>query len=79
MPTNENVVPPEELLIAPSESTSIKSNTETELESIVQVPQTQWLVLARNRRVNRDWEALLLRAPENARRCYEDLCNRFLL
>lgn len=79
MPTNENVVPPEELLIVPSESTPIKSNTEAELESRVQVPQTQWLVLARNRRVNRDWEALLLRAPENARRCYEDLCNAPML
>jgi hypothetical protein len=26
-----------------------------------------------NRRVNRDWEALLARAPENTRRCYRDL------
>lgn len=35
---------------------------------------SHWLVVALNRRVNRDWEALLLRAPENTRRCYEDLC-----
>lgn len=33
-----------------------------------------WLVVAKNRRVNRDWEALMLRCPENCRRCYEDLC-----
>lgn len=31
-------------------------------------------MVAKNRRVNRDWEALLSRAPENVRRCYEDLC-----
>ncbi|MFB2983684.1 hypothetical protein [Microseira sp. BLCC-F43] len=34
---------------------------------------TTWLVVAKNRRVNRDWEALVLRCPENCRRCYEDL------
>jgi hypothetical protein len=38
---------------------------------IATVPQ--WLVVAKNRRVNRDWELLLSRAPENASRCYEDL------
>ncbi|BAZ27688.1 hypothetical protein NIES4074_01150 [Cylindrospermum sp. NIES-4074] len=34
-----------------------------------------WLVVAKNRRVNRDWEALMQRYPENCCRCYEDLCN----
>ncbi|WP_414527217.1 hypothetical protein [Nodularia chucula] len=34
-----------------------------------------WLVVAKNRRVNRDWEALMQRYPENCSRCYEDLCN----
>lgn len=32
-----------------------------------------WTVLARNRRVNRTWEALMERAPETTRTCYEHL------
>lgn len=31
-------------------------------------------MVARNRRVNKDWEKLLSLCPENALRCYEDLC-----
>jgi hypothetical protein len=34
-----------------------------------------WLVVTKNKRVNRDWEALIQRYPENCIRCYEDLCN----
>ena len=32
-----------------------------------------WLVIAKNRRVNREWEALMERYPENCCRCYQDL------
>ncbi|WP_313888466.1 hypothetical protein [Nostoc spongiaeforme] len=55
----ENVEPPEVKLTAPALS---------EREST-------WLVVAKNRRVNRDWEALMQRYPENSLRCYEDLCS----
>ena len=47
---------------------------ENEVEQAIQTPISSWLVVAKSRRVNRDWEALLLRAPENARRCYDHLC-----
>ncbi|AVH64378.1 hypothetical protein CDG77_05425 [Nostoc sp. 'Peltigera membranacea cyanobiont' 213] len=57
-PIVENVEPPEVKLTAPELF---------EMEST-------WLVVAKNRRVNRDWEALMQRHPENTRRCYEDLC-----
>ena len=79
---NPDVVPPEEKLTAPPAVTSTESveiSTESaeenkaEQESLSPVPSC-WLVVAKNRRVNRDWEVLLLRASENARRCYEDLC-----
>ena len=33
----------------------------------------EWLVVARNRRVNRNWEALIDRSPENALRWYKYL------
>ncbi|WP_375495911.1 hypothetical protein [uncultured Nostoc sp.] len=58
-PIVENVEPPEVKLTAPALS---------EIENT-------WLVVAKNRRVNRDWEALMQRHPENTRRCYEDLSN----
>ncbi|WP_413201410.1 hypothetical protein [Nostoc piscinale] len=58
-PIVENVEPPEVKLTAPALS---------EREST-------WLVVAKNRRVNRDWEALIQRYPENSLRCYEDLCS----
>ncbi|WP_242056400.1 MULTISPECIES: hypothetical protein [unclassified Nostoc] len=54
----ENVEPPEVKLTAPALS-------ETE---------STWLVVAKNRRVNRDWEGLMQRHPENSCRCYKDLC-----
>jgi hypothetical protein len=57
-PIVENVEPPEVKLTAPA-----LSDTES-----------TWLVVAKNRRVNRDWEALMQRHPENTHRCYEDLC-----
>ncbi|ARV62619.1 hypothetical protein BZZ01_31855 [Nostocales cyanobacterium HT-58-2] len=56
-PIVENVEPPEVKLTASALS---------EIEST-------WLVVAKNRQVNRDWEALMQRHPENTRRCYEDL------
>ncbi len=57
IPIIENVEPPEVKLTAP-----------TLCET-----QSTWLVVAKNRRVNRDWEALIERHPENTCRCYEDL------
>ncbi|MBD0302895.1 MAG: hypothetical protein ICV85_12185 [Tolypothrix sp. T3-bin4] len=60
IPIIENVEPPEVKLTAPN-------ITLAETEST-------WLVVAKNRRVNRDWEALIERHPESTRRCYEDLC-----
>jgi len=71
--THENVVPPEELLSAPPTQTSIAAVVEQQPE-FDSLAAAQWLVVAKNRRINRDWEALVLRAPENARRCYKDLC-----
>ena len=35
-----------------------------------------WLVVAKNRRVNRDWIDLIQRNPQNSLRCYDDLCSR---
>ncbi|MCY7333179.1 MAG: hypothetical protein LH649_11095 [Pseudanabaena sp. CAN_BIN31] len=61
----ENIEPPEVKLTAPE----LAEITETS-----DIPKTIWLVVAKNRRVNRDWEALIQRNPENARRCYKDLC-----
>lgn len=56
-PIIENVEPPEVKLTAPA----------------LFETQSTWLVVAKNRRVNRDWEALIERHAENTRRCYEDL------
>jgi hypothetical protein len=53
-----NVEPPEVELTAP-----ILSDT-----------KITWLVVAKNRRVNREWEDLMERHPENCCRCYKDLC-----
>ncbi|MEG3876138.1 hypothetical protein QT972_01975 [Microcoleus sp. herbarium7] len=69
---SELLEPPEEPLTAPRIKQSEEKGSET--ESIAQIPESPWLVVAKNRRVNRDWEALMLRAPENTRRCYQDLC-----
>ncbi len=69
---SELVIPPEEALTAPPTHPPAKENP---AELTAQLPESPWLVVAKNRRVNRDWEALLLRAPENTRRCYQDLCS----
>lgn len=63
-PNSGDAVPPEVHLTAPS---YIKVE-----ESLTDKPR--WLVVARNRRVNKDWEKLLSLCPDNALRCYEDLC-----
>jgi len=54
----DNLEPPEVKLTAPNLS---------------EVNET-WLVVAKNRKVNRAWEALMQRSPENTHRCYEYLC-----
>jgi hypothetical protein len=68
----ESVVLPEEELTAPMTPLSTEEN---KAEQATEVSVASWLVVAKNRRVNRDWEVLLLRAPENPRRCYEHLCS----
>ena len=60
---NEIIEPPEVKLTTPD---SPETSNTPKIETI-------WLVVAKNRRVNRDWEALIQRNPENARRCYKDL------
>lgn len=60
---NKNIEPPEVKLTTPD---SPETSNTPKIETI-------WLVVAKNRRVNRDWEALIQRNPENARRCYKDL------
>lgn len=65
------VVPPEEQIIVPPTLADAEENFAPQA---TQVPVSPWLVVAKNRRVNRDWESLLLRAPESAKRCYQDLC-----
>ena len=60
---NENIEPPEVKLTTPD---SPETSNTPKIETI-------WLVVAKNRRINRDWEALIQRNPENARRCYKDL------
>ncbi len=64
---------PKEPLTPPKESLS-EEDKEEQMEITIQTESSAWLVVAKNKRVNRDWEAVLLRAPNNARRCYEDLC-----
>ena len=54
------MTPPEEILIKPPKS---------------EPTPEPWLVVAKNRRVNRDWSDLISRYPENARRCYQYLVN----
>lgn len=68
----ENIQAPEVKLTVPQlpETTDTPDTSET-----MEAPETEniWLVVAKNRRVNRDWEALIQRHPENASRCYHDL------
>jgi hypothetical protein len=54
---------PEEPLTPPKESLS---SSEDKIEiTIQQTESVTWLVVAKNRRVNRDWESVLLRSPNN--------------
>ena len=53
-------------LIPPEEKLNIPAGTPVKDQS--------WVVVARNPRVNKDWEKLIKQSPENARRCYERLC-----
>ncbi len=67
--THFEATPPEEQLTAPGALSAKENEADAKLVTV-----SPWLVVALNRRVNRDWEALLLRAPENTYRCYKDLC-----
>lgn len=74
----ENIEPPEVKLTAPplSEISETSETPEiTETAQIAETPETEktWLVVAKNRRVLRDWEALMQRHPENTSRCYHNL------
>lgn len=33
-----------------------------------------WTVVAKNKRVNKEWEDLMQRSPQSTLRCYQDLC-----
>lgn len=58
----ENIEPPQVKLTAP------------ELSETSEISESEiWLVVAKNRRVNRDWEALMQRHPENSSRCYHNV------
>lgn len=75
----ENIELPEVKLTAPQLSETIEITQTTEVTEIINITETSeieksWLVVAKNRRVNRDWEALMQRYPENSSRCYHDLC-----
>lgn len=54
---SEKVVPPEEELTAPP---TLPSTKENEAEPATPVLASHWLVVAKNQRVNKDWEALTL-------------------
>jgi len=56
---NENIEPPEVKLTTPDSSERSETSNTPKIAAI-------WLVVAKNRRVNRDWEALIQRNPENA-------------
>lgn len=66
----ENIEPPEVKLTFPELSETFETLESTSQPGI----ENTWLVVAKNSRVNRDWEALMQRYPENSRRCYHDLC-----
>jgi hypothetical protein len=53
--SSESLVPPEEQLIAPP---TPADTPETVTQPATEVSASLWLVVAKNRRVNRDWEAL---------------------
>lgn len=68
----ENIEPPEVKLTAPQLSEISETSETSETPEITETEKT-WLVVAKNRRVLRDWEALMLRHPENSSRCYHNL------
>jgi Txe/YoeB family toxin of Txe-Axe toxin-antitoxin module len=35
-----------------------------------------WLVVSTNSKVNREWQALIRKCPENAKRCYEHMATK---
>jgi hypothetical protein len=72
----ENIEPPEVKLTAHQLSETPEITETTEITEIAQTSEIEkiWLVVAKNRRVNRDWEGLVQRYPENSSRCYHDLC-----
>jgi hypothetical protein len=55
---------PEEPLTPPQESLSSEEDKIEEI-TIQQTESVTWLVVAKNRRVNRDWESILLRSANN--------------
>jgi hypothetical protein len=55
-------------LVPPEEGLSVPAGTPIYTEN-----QSWWVVVARNSRINKDWEKLIKQSPENARRCYERL------
>jgi hypothetical protein len=58
---DSKVIHPEKTLTAPSKAS-------------FEVSENSWLVVARNSRINRSWEDMLSRYPENSQKCYEHLC-----
>nr|WP_063842325.1 tetratricopeptide repeat protein [Hassalia byssoidea] len=55
--------------------TAPKLSKTSEISETPETTETEknWLVVAKNRWVNRDWEALMQRHAENSSRCYHDL------
>lgn len=53
-----------------------KSPEELTAPKEVQLSEPVWKVVAHTRQVNRSWESLMQRAPENTQRCYEHLATR---
>jgi hypothetical protein len=49
----------------------IPPEEELKIPAGIPVKDQSWVVVARNPRVNKDWEKLIKQSPENARRCYE--------
>ncbi|GAA6622641.1 hypothetical protein [Scytonema sp. NUACC26] len=68
-----NVEPPFVKLTAPNLSNNEKTEEST-VDTDLSDEKEEWLVVAKNRRVNREWEALTQRYPQNCYRCYHDLC-----
>jgi hypothetical protein len=73
-PEGINVEPPEVMLTAPSLFNGKKQIEENTTDADLSNEKGKWIVVAKNRRVNRQWEALIQRYPENCCRCYQDLC-----